>query len=131
MLPHKLLLITFNSPLSEITHLIFCTLCSVDLPCSDFQLIKLLCLSLSTKHVMLYGLGYYACGTVLRIAEDLAENNQNARVLIVCSETSFISFHGTDDVHIDNLIGQAIFGDGSAAVVVWDKPHSWCGNSFL
>ncbi|KAH7658685.1 Naringenin-chalcone synthase protein [Dioscorea alata] len=116
----------WGCPLSEITHLIFCTVSSV-----DFQLIKLLGLSLSTKRVMLYGLGCYAGGTVLRIAKDLAENNQNARVLIVCSETSVISFRGTDDVHMDNLIGQAIFGDGSAAVVVGANPISCVETPFF
>ncbi|KAM0932951.1 putative chalcone synthase [Dioscorea sansibarensis] len=112
----------WGRPRSEITHVIFCTAGSVDMPGADYQLIKLLGLSLSTKRVMLYGLGCFAGGTVLRIAKDLAENNQNARVLIVCSETSVISFRGTDDVHIDNLIGQAIFGDGSAAAVVGANP---------
>ncbi|KAH7658686.1 Naringenin-chalcone synthase protein [Dioscorea alata] len=112
----------WGRPLSEITHLIFCSTGGVDLPGADFQLIKLLGLSLSTKRIMLYGLGCYAGGTVLRIAKDLAENNQNARVLVVCSEMTAIGFRGTDDVHIDSLIGQAIFGDGSAAAVVGVNP---------
>ncbi|KAM0932949.1 putative chalcone synthase [Dioscorea sansibarensis] len=112
----------WGRPHSEITHLIFCSTGGVDLPGADFQLIKLLGLSLSTKRIMLYGLGCYGGGTVLRIAKDLAENNQNARVLVVCSEMTAISFRGTDDVHIDSLIGQAIFGDGSAAAVVGANP---------
>ncbi|XP_039143230.1 chalcone synthase 6-4-like [Dioscorea cayenensis subsp. rotundata] len=112
----------WGRPLSEITHLIFCSTSGVDLPGADFQLIKLLGLSLSTKRIMLYSLGCYAGGSVLRIAKDLAENNQNARVLIVCSEMTVIRFRGTDDVHIDSLIGQAIFADGSAAAVVGANP---------
>ncbi|KAH7658683.1 Naringenin-chalcone synthase protein [Dioscorea alata] len=112
----------WGRPLSEITHLIFCSNSGVDMPGADFQLIKLLGLPLSTKRIMLYCLGCYAGGTALRIAKDLAENNQNARVLVVCSEMTVIRFRGTDDVHMDCLIAQAIFGDGSAAAVVGANP---------
>ncbi|XP_039144153.1 chalcone synthase-like [Dioscorea cayenensis subsp. rotundata] len=112
----------WGRPLSEITHLIFCSSSGVDMPGADFRLIKLLGLPLSTKRVMLYCLGCYAGGTVIRIAKDLAENNQNARVLVVCSEMTVSRFRGTDDVHIDSLIANAIFGDGSAAMVVGANP---------
>ncbi|XP_039143225.1 chalcone synthase 1-like [Dioscorea cayenensis subsp. rotundata] len=121
----------WGRPLSEITHLIFCSTGGVDLPGADFQLIKLLGLSLSTKRIMLYGLGCYACGRVLRIAKDLTENNQNACVLVVCSEMTSIGFCGTDDVHIDSLIGQAIFEDESSAAVVGVNPIPGMETSFF
>lgn len=58
----------------------------------------------------------------LRLAKDLAENNKGARVLVVCAEITAIKFRGPDESHIDNLIGQALFGDGAAAVIVGTDP---------
>ncbi|KAJ0962828.1 hypothetical protein J5N97_027950 [Dioscorea zingiberensis] len=112
----------WGRPRSEITHLIFCTTGGVDLPGADYQVIKLLGLSPYTKRVMLYSQGCFAGGTVMRIAKDLAENNENARVLIVCSEITAICFRGVDDFHIDNLVGQAMFADGSASAVIGANP---------
>ncbi|KAJ0981694.1 hypothetical protein J5N97_009949 [Dioscorea zingiberensis] len=112
----------WGRPRSDITHIIFCSTGGVDLPGADYRIIKLLGLSPSTKRVMLYSQGCFAGGTVLRIAKDLAENNDDARVLIVCAELTVISFRGPDDEHLDNLVGQAIFADGAAAVVVGGKP---------
>ncbi|MQL81268.1 hypothetical protein Taro_013727 [Colocasia esculenta] len=86
------------------------------------MLIKLLGLSPSVKRVMLYHQGCFAGGTVLRLAKDLAENNRGARVLVVCSEITALTFHGPDEDQIGCLVGQAIFGDGAAALVVGAEP---------
>ncbi|KAM7274854.1 hypothetical protein ACFE04_016720 [Oxalis oulophora] len=56
------------------------------------------------------------------MAKDLAENNRSARVLVVCSEVTAVTFRGPDDIHFDSLVGQALFGDGAAAVIVGSDP---------
>ncbi|GLJ06440.1 hypothetical protein SUGI_0039210 [Cryptomeria japonica] len=71
---------------------------------------------------MLYEQSCFAGGTVLRVAKDLAENNRGARVLVVCSEITTITFRGPSDTHFANLIGQALFGDGAAAVIIGADP---------
>ncbi|KAL6321601.1 hypothetical protein AAG906_025433 [Vitis piasezkii] len=71
---------------------------------------------------MLYHQGCYAGGTVLRTAKDLAENNAGARVLVVCSEITVVTFRGPSEDALDSLVGQALFGDGSAAVIVGSDP---------
>ncbi|KAL8158394.1 chalcone synthase 1-like [Apium graveolens] len=109
-------------PKSKITHLIFCTTSSADLPGADFRLAKLLELSPSVKRSMLYQQGCFAGGTVLRLAKDMAENNKGARVLIVCSELTIMTFRGPNENHPDSLIGQALFGDGAVAVIVGSDP---------
>ncbi|PWA42080.1 chalcone synthase [Artemisia annua] len=58
-------------------------------------------LNLSVKRYMIYQQGCFAGGTVLRLAKDLAENNNGARVLVVCS----------------------IFGDGAEAIIVGSDPE--------
>ncbi|CAJ1971934.1 unnamed protein product [Sphenostylis stenocarpa] len=108
----------WGQPMSEITHLIFCTSSGNDMPGADFQLTKLLGLNLNVKRYMIYQQGCYAGGTALRLAKDLAENNKGARVLVVCSENISIAFRGPSENHIDNLVGQSLFGDGAAAAIV-------------
>nr|P48390.1 RecName: Full=Chalcone synthase 1; AltName: Full=Naringenin-chalcone synthase 1 [Gerbera hybrid cultivar]CAA86218.1 chalcone synthase [Gerbera hybrid cultivar] len=112
----------WGHPKSKITHLIFCTTSGVDMPGADYQLTKLLGLRPSVKRFMMYQQGCFAGGTVLRLAKDLAENNKGARVLVVCSEITAVTFRGPNDTHLDSLVGQALFGDGAAAVIVGSDP---------
>ncbi|OMO55635.1 hypothetical protein CCACVL1_27143 [Corchorus capsularis] len=112
----------WGQPKSKITHLIFCTTSGVDMPGADYQLTMLLGLNPSVKRTMIYQLGCYGGGTVLRLAKDLAENNKGARVLVVCSEITSVTFHGPSETHLDNLVGQALFGDGASAVIVGADP---------
>ncbi|KAJ6705027.1 HYDROXYMETHYLGLUTARYL-COA SYNTHASE [Salix purpurea] len=102
----------WGQPKSKVTHLVFCTTSGVDMPGADYQLTKLLGLRPSVKRFMMYQQGCFAGGTVLRLAKDLAENNKGARVLVVCSEITAVTFRGPSDTHLDSLVGQALFGDG-------------------
>lgn len=112
----------WGRPESMITHVIFCSTAGFDMPGADYQLIKLLGLSPSVRRVMLYHVGCFAGASALRIAKDLAENNHGARVLVVCAETTAITFQAPDDHNIYNLVSQALFGDGAAAMVVGADP---------
>lgn len=112
----------WGQPKSKITHLIFCTTSGVDMPGADYQLTKLLGLRPSVNRLMMYQQGCYGGGTVLRLAKDLAENNKGARVLVVCSEITAMTFRGPNDTHLDSLVGQALFGDGAAAIIVGSDP---------
>jgi predicted naringenin-chalcone synthase len=73
---------------------------------------------------MLYHQGCFAGGTVLRLAKDLAENYIGARVLVVCSEITVVTFRGPNENHIDSLVGQALFGDGASSVIVGSDPDT-------
>jgi chalcone synthase len=108
----------WGQPKSKITHLIFCTTSGVDMPGADYQVTKLLGLRPSVNRFMMYQQGCFAGGTVLRMAKDLAENNRGARVLVICSEITAVTFRGPSDSHLDSLVGQALFGDGAAALIV-------------
>nr|UUY86281.1 chalcone synthase 1 [Aglaonema commutatum] len=112
----------WGQPKSRITHLVFCTTSGVDMPGADYQLTKLLGLRPSVKRLMMYQQGCFAGGTVLRLAKDLAENSRGARVLVVCSEITAVTFRGPSDTHLDSLVGQALFGDGAAAIIVGADP---------
>ncbi|KAL7209706.1 hypothetical protein ACSBR1_031294 [Camellia fascicularis] len=112
----------WGQPKSKITHLVFCTSTGVDMPGADYQLTKLLGLRPSVKRLMIYQQGCFAGGTVLRLAKDLAENNKGARVLVVCSEITAVTFCGPSDAHLDSLVGQALIGDGAAAIIIGSDP---------
>ncbi|RYR12460.1 hypothetical protein Ahy_B04g070003 isoform C [Arachis hypogaea] len=112
----------WGQPMSKITHLIFCTTSGVALPGVDYELIVLLGLDPSVKRYMMYHQGCFAGGTVLRLAKDLAENNKDARVLIVCSENTSVTFRGPSETDMDSLVGQALFADGAAAIIIGSDP---------
>ncbi|XP_037497079.1 LOW QUALITY PROTEIN: chalcone synthase [Jatropha curcas] len=109
----------WGQPISKITHLIFCTASGVNMPGADLELVKLLGLQNSVKkRFMMYQQGCFAGAAALRLAKDIAENNVDSRILIVCSENMTVSFHAPSDTHLDILVGSAIFGDGAAAIIV-------------
>ncbi|KAI3943000.1 hypothetical protein MKW98_005512 [Papaver atlanticum] len=112
----------WGQPKSKITHLVVCTTSGVDMPGADYQLSKLLGLRPSVKRLMMYQQGCFAGGTVMRLAKDLAENNAGARVLVVCSEITAVTFRGPADTHLDSLVGQALFGDGAGAMIIGADP---------
>nr|ADO85328.1 chalcone synthase [Boesenbergia rotunda] len=112
----------WGQPKSKITHLIVCTTSGVDMPGADYQITKLLGLRPSVNRFMMYQQGCFAGGTVLRLAKDLAENNRGARVLVVCSEITAVTFRGPSESHLDSLVGQALFGDGAGAIIVGADP---------
>eukprot|EP00262_Sarcandra_glabra_P012372 TRINITY_DN3177_c0_g1_i3.p1 TRINITY_DN3177_c0_g1~~TRINITY_DN3177_c0_g1_i3.p1 ORF type:complete len:405 (-),score=13.01 TRINITY_DN3177_c0_g1_i3:390-1559(-) len=114
----------WGQPKSKITHLVFCTTSGVDMPGADYQLTKILGLRPSVKRLMMYQQGCYGGGMVLRLAKDLAENNAGARVLVVCSEITAVTFRGPSDTHLDSLVGQALFGDGAAALIIGADPDT-------
>ncbi|XVE84256.1 hypothetical protein DITRI_Ditri16bG0156100 [Diplodiscus trichospermus] len=114
----------WGQPKSTITHLVFCTTSGVDMPGADYQLTKLLGLRPSVQRIMMYMQGCFAGGTVLRLAKDLAENNKGARVLVVCCEITAVIFRGPSETHLDSLVGQALFGDGAAAIIIGADPDT-------
>ncbi|OMO79999.1 hypothetical protein CCACVL1_13243 [Corchorus capsularis] len=112
----------WDQPKSKITHLIFHTTSGAEMPGADYQLTKLLGLRPSVKRFMMYQQGCFAGGTVIRMAKDLAENNRGARVLVVCSEITAVTFRGPSETNPDGLVGQALFGDGAAAIIIGADP---------
>ncbi|KAL0416422.1 UNVERIFIED_CONTAM: Chalcone synthase 2 [Sesamum latifolium] len=66
----------WGQPKSSITPLIFCTSSCVDMPRTDYRLVKLLDLPDSTRRVMVYQQG--CSGGSTSPSQNLAENNRRA-----------------------------------------------------
>ncbi|MED6208712.1 Chitin synthase, class 3, partial [Stylosanthes scabra] len=113
----------WGQPKSKITHLIFCTISGVSLPGVDYQCVILLDLHPGVKRYMMYHQGCFGSSAMLRLGKDLAENNKGARVLIVCSEITAITFRGPNKTNMESLVGQALFGDGAAVIIVGSDPE--------
>ncbi|CAL0314551.1 unnamed protein product [Lupinus luteus] len=112
----------WGQPKSKITHVIFCTTSGIDLPGADYQITKLLGLSPHVKRHMMYQSGCSGGGASIRLAKELAENNKDARVLVVCCEVTTIIFRGPNENDLNCLVGQALFGDGAGALIVGSDP---------
>ncbi|CAN6168193.1 unnamed protein product [Urochloa humidicola] len=112
----------WGRPATEITHLIFSTYSGARAPSADRRLASLLGLSPTVSRTMLNLHGCYGGGRSLQLAKELAENNRGARVLVACSEITLIAFYGPEDGCLDNILGQALFGDGSGAVIIGADP---------
>ncbi|CAN1144533.1 Chalcone synthase 1 [Linum perenne] len=111
----------WGQPKSKITHLIFSTSTGSHMPGADYQLTNLMGLNPCINRFMIYQQGCFGGGTGLRLAMDIAENNKDARVLVVWSEITTIGFRGPPpnfELDISTIVGQAIFGDGAVAVIV-------------
>ncbi|KAF7824677.1 chalcone synthase-like [Senna tora] len=113
----------WGQPLSNITHLIFCTSsCINHVPGPDLCLANELGLSPDCNRLVIYDHGCHAGGCVVRVAKNFAENNPGSRVLVVCAETMLTSFQAPSPSHMDILVGHALFGDGAAAMIVGTDP---------
>ncbi|KAK1281700.1 Chalcone synthase 1 [Acorus calamus] len=119
----------WGRPKSQITHLIFSTTCGIDMPGADYKLLRLLDLPHDTRRVMLYQQGCFASGTALRVAKDLVKNNRGARVLVVCAEIFAVIFNQPNEARLDGLVGQALFGDGAAAMIIGSDVEPAFSNS--
>ncbi|MED6170751.1 Chitin synthase, class 2 [Stylosanthes scabra] len=114
----------WGQPLSRITHLIFYTNSTIcNSPGADYHLAKLLGLNPTVNRLMIFNIGCHGAGTIFRVAKDIAENNAGSRVLVVWVEVAVALFHGPNSNHLDVLVGQSLFGDGAAAIIVGADPN--------
>jgi predicted naringenin-chalcone synthase len=100
----------------EITHLITVTCTGLYAPGLDSELIEQLNLPKDIFHTSINFLGCNAAFPALKLADMIANTDENAKVLIVCVELCTLHFRPKNNN--DNLLANTIFGDGSAAVII-------------
>jgi prepilin-type processing-associated H-X9-DG protein len=100
----------------DITHLIVVCCTGMYAPGLDIDLVRELKLSRSVHRTAINFMGCYAAFNALKIADAFCKADANSKVLVVCTELCSLHFQrsGTDD----NLLANALFADGSAAVLV-------------
>lgn len=112
-----------NAPfadLKNVTHLVQVSCTGMYAPGLDIELVYALGLSTHVQRTSINFMGCYAAFNALKVADAFCSADLNACVLVVCTELCSIHFqqHPTDD----NILANALFADGSAAVLVQAKP---------
>lgn len=100
----------------SITHLVVVSCTGMYAPGLDIDLVKALGLSSAIQRTSINFMGCYAAFNALKIAAAACEAKSDAKVLIVCTELCSIHFQKENTE--DNMLANALFGDGSAAVLV-------------
>jgi len=102
--------------LQKITHLIVVSCTGMYAPGLDIDLIKALNLPTTIERTCINFMGCYAAFNALKVADAYCKADVNSKVLIVCTE--LCSLHFQKEPTENNLLANALFGDGSAAVFV-------------
>lgn len=100
----------------SITHLLVVSCTGMYAPGLDIDLVKALGLPVSIQRTCINFMGCYAAFNALRLADAIVRSQPEAKVLIVCTELCTIHFQKENTE--DNMLANALFADGSAAVLV-------------
>lgn len=100
----------------EITHLVVVTCTGFFAPGPDADLVGLLGLRRDVERTLVGFMGCHAAFNGLRVARQHVEARPGGKALLVCVE--LCSLHFRPDPSPDNVVANALFADGAAAVVL-------------
>lgn len=100
----------------EITHLITISCTGMYAPGIDIEIIQQLDLNPSTKRTAINFMGCYGAFNGMKVADAFCKADPNSKVLMVCIE--LCTLHFQNDFSLENVISNAIFADGAAAVLI-------------
>ena len=104
-----------------ITHLIVVSCTGMYAPDLDIDLVKSLNLSSSVNRLCINFMGCYAAFNAIKLADSFCAADPKAKVLIVCTE--LCSIHFQKEFTEDNLLANALFADGAAALLIEGEPR--------
>ena len=108
----------------EVTHLITVSCTGMSAPGLDLQVMELMDLKKNIFRTSVNFMGCYAAIHGLKLADALCKADDNAKVLIVCTELCTLHFQRENTM--DNIASSLLFGDGSAAALITsDKDSSY------
>lgn len=110
----------WNGNVKKITHIISVSCTGNMAPGIEFILQQELGLAQDVKR---FGINFMCCFSAfqaLNVANALVQENSNNRILIVCTELCSLHFQTSEQLNV--LVGNAIFGDGSAAMIIGGEP---------
>jgi alpha-pyrone synthase len=106
---------------SEITHLIVVSCTGMYAPGLDIDLVNALGLNTTINRTCINFMGCYAAFNALKLADTFCANDTTVKVLVICTE--LCSIHFQKDNTEDNMLANALFADGSAALLVEAQPR--------
>ena len=110
-----------NFDKNKITHLITISCTGMYAPGLDIEIVQQLNLNSSTKRTAINFMGCYGAFNGIKVADAICKSEPNAAVLIVSIELCTIHFH--KNISLDNMISNAIFADGAAAILIQANPQ--------
>ncbi len=105
----------------SITHLITVSCTGLYAPGPDIEIIEALGLPTTTQRLAINFMGCYGAFNGLKTADAIVRADADANVLVVCVELCTIHFQKKTET--DHLLSNALFADGSAAVIVEAQPR--------
>ncbi len=105
----------------SITHLITVSCTGLYAPGPDIEIIEALGLPTTTQRLAINFMGCYGAFNGLKTANAIVRADPSAKVLVVCVELCTIHFQ--KKIETDHLLSNALFADGSAAVLVEGSPR--------
>lgn len=105
-----------NVDKKQITHLITVSCTGMYAPGIDIEILQQLALASSTKRTSINFMGCYGAFNGMKVADAICRADPQAKVLVVCIE--LCSIHIQKGVSLDNIISNAIFADGAAAILI-------------
>jgi predicted naringenin-chalcone synthase len=110
----------FEQIKKSITHLITVTCTGMFAPGLDVELMRELDLDPTIERSAVNFMGCNAAILALKNADAICRSNDQAKVLVVCTE--LCSIHFQKRYNDDYLLSNMLFGDGAAALLVSSKP---------
>ncbi|MDQ3393861.1 MAG: type III polyketide synthase [Bacteroidota bacterium] len=104
----------------EISHIITVSCTGFYAPGLDIEIIESLGLKGNIQRSAINFMGCYAAFNALKIGDAICNSVPGARVLIVCVELCSIHFQKVKDDN--NILANALFGDGAAAMILSSTP---------
>ena len=100
----------------RITHIVTVSCTGLYAPGPDIELIEAMGLPGTTQRMAINFMGCYGAFNGLKAADAIVRSTPDAVVLVVCVELCTLHFQKKND--LDNLLSNALFSDGAAAVLV-------------
>ncbi|MEP7236744.1 MAG: type III polyketide synthase [Ferruginibacter sp.] len=116
----------------KITHLITVSCTGMSAPGLDLEIMEKMALPRNIFRTCVNFMGCYAAIHALKIADAICRADEDANVVIVCTE--FCTLHFQKEVSIDNITSTLLFADGCAAVLMQSSKSTSKGinlNSFF
>lgn len=102
--------------IKSVTHVIVVCCTGMYAPGLDIDLVKRYGLSSTVHRTGINFMGCYAAFNAIKVADAFCHQDENAKVLIVCTE--LCSLHFQKKATEDNFLANALFADGSAAILI-------------
>lgn len=109
----------WGRPRNEITHIIYVSCTGLQAPGIECLLVNRLKLSPTVNRLAINFMGCFGAFRAISVASAIATQNLSHRILIVCTE--LCSLHAQPDLKVDTIISNALFGDGSASMVIGSR----------